>query len=290
MSVRVGVIPAAGLGRRFLPFTKAVPKELLPVGSQPAIQRIIDECLDAGIEHLIVVTSRNKPALEAYLHPSPGLVADLRAAGHTREADAVEQIGRDVDISVVYQDEPRGLGHAVGCAERLVGGRSFAVLLPDEIMEDASLLRRMIDVHGRTGGGVVGLHEVPEDQLHRYGVVEPGAGPDTDGVIPIRAMVEKPSGAPPSNLAIIGRYVLTPDIFGLLDRTAPGAGGEIQLTDALRAQAAAGPFHGVVNHRTRYDTGNPLGWFQAVVDTVFDDPEIGPAAREWLVRRLPNDR
>lgn len=290
MSVRVGVIPAAGLGRRFLPFTKAVPKELLPVGSQPAIQRIIDECLDAGIEHLIVVTSRNKPALEAYLHPSPGLVADLRAAGHTREADAVEQIGRDVDISVVYQDEPRGLGHAVGCAERLVGGRPFAVLLPDEIMDGASLLRTMIDVHGGTGGGVVGLQEVPDDQLHRYGIVAPAAAADSDGVIPIRTMVEKPQANAPSNLAIIGRYVLTPDVFDLLHRTAPGAGGEIQLTDALRAQAGAGPFHGVVNRCVRHDTGNPLGWFQAVVDTVFDDPEIGPDALEWLRRRLANER
>ena len=286
MHVRVGVIPAAGLGRRFLPFTKAVPKELLPVGSKPAIQRIIDECLDAGIEHLIVVTSRSKQALEAYLHPSPALVAELRAAGHPREAAAVEQIGREVDVSIVYQDEPLGLGHAVGCAERLVAGRSFAVLLPDEIMADASLLRTMIEVHARTGGGVVGLKAVPDDELNRYGIADPGGEPDAEGVVPIRTMVEKPSSGAPSNLAIIGRYVLTPDIFELLQATTPGAGGEIQLTDALRVQAGAGPFHGVVTDLTRHDTGNPLGWFQAVVDTVFDDPDIGPAAQSWLKRRL----
>ncbi len=286
MGISVAVIPAAGRGTRFLPFTKAVPKELLPVGSTPAIQCIVDECVDAGIDEIVVVTSRTKPSLGAYLTPSPDLVEELRAAGHAAEALAVEHLLRDVHVTTVYQDSPRGLGHAVACARQQVDGRPFAVLLPDEIMGDSSLLRSMVAVHQRLGGGVVGLKAVPADQVHRYGIIEPSGEVDGAGVVAVRSMVEKPRGNAPSNLAIIGRYVLSADIFDVIEHLPPGAQGEIQLTDAMRVQAEHGPFHGVLSDVTRHDTGTPLGWFQAVVDTILDDPEIGPRAAAWMRHRL----
>ncbi|PIE31373.1 MAG: UTP--glucose-1-phosphate uridylyltransferase [Ilumatobacter coccineus] len=265
MSVSAAVIPAAGLGTRFLPATKAVPKELMPIGDTPAIQIIIDEALGAGIDHIVVVSSRSKPAIEAYFAPDPGLVATLRESGKDEIADRVASIGVDWRVSIVYQDSPRGLGHAVGCARPVLGDEPFAVMLPDELMGDSSLLSSMIEVNRSTGGGAVGVLEVERDQVSSYGVVDP-AGPVVDGVIPVADLVEKPLvERAPSNYILIGRYVLTPDVFDRIENLTPGSGGELQLTDALRQQAADGPFSAAVSTTERYDTGNPVGFLDAAI-------------------------
>lgn len=283
MAVTTAIIPAAGMGTRFLPFTKSVPKELLPLGAVPAMQRILDECVAAGIDHVVIVTSHDKPALRSYFTESGGLIDTLRDADKHDAADAVSQIGSGLRISFAYQDEPLGLGHAVGCARQVIGAEDVAVLLPDEIMGDASQLRQMIEVCERTGGGVVALRQVPRDTVHRYGVVVPDGDIDADGVVRVVDMVEKPAVEDaPSELIIIGRYVLTADIFDRIAATAPGSGGEIQLTDALRAQAGSGPFHGLLSDVSRHDTGNPLGWFKAVVWAMASDPELGDEVRAYL--------
>jgi len=287
MRVHTAVVPAAGMGTRFLPATKAVPKELLPILDTPALQLIIDEAVGAGVDHMVIVTSHAKPAIEAYFQPAPEVIAKLRSSGRDGMADRLESIGRDVKVSFAYQDEPLGLGHAVGCAREAVGDEPFAVLLPDELMGSSALLDQMARLCERTEGSVVGLKEVPHAEVGAYGVIDPVGVPDADGVVAIRTMVEKPKPEDaPSDLIIIGRYVLTPDVFDEIDRVRPGAGGEIQLTDALRAQAVAGPFHGVIGTVQRHDTGNPLGWLTAVVDIALADPSIGPDLRSWLAARL----
>jgi UTP--glucose-1-phosphate uridylyltransferase len=287
MKVRTAVIPAAGLGTRFLPATKAVPKELLPIIDTPALQLIIDEAVGAGIDHIVIVTSHNKPAIEAYFEPSDDVVAKLRATGRHSMAQRLESIGRDVRVSFAYQDAPLGLGHAVGCAAGAVGDEPFAVMLPDELLGDASLLDQMARLCELSGGSVVGLKRVARGEVSSYGVIDPSTEVDATGVVGIRTMVEKPAVEDaPSNLIIIGRYVLTPDVFAEIERVQPGSGGEIQLTDALRAQAAKGPFHGIVSDIARYDTGNPLGWLSAVVDIALDDPTIGVEFSAFLRSRL----
>ena len=275
------------MGTRFLPATKAVPKELLPIIDTPALQLIIDEAVGAGIDHVVVVTSHAKPAIEAYFDEAPEVVAKLRSTGRHEVADHIERLGRDVRISFAYQDVAMGLGHAVGCARDAVGDEPFAVLLPDEIMGDSSLLNQMCDVCAATGGSVVGLKRVPMAEVSAYGVIDPSGPLAADGVVRIRTMVEKPPMADaPSDLIIIGRYVLTPDVFDKIERVQPGAGGEIQLTDALRMQAADGPFSGVLSSVRRYDTGNPLGWLTAVVELALDDERIGAEFRAWLQDRV----
>ena len=287
MLVRTAVIPAAGLGTRFLPATKAVPKELLPIIDTPALQLVIDEAVGAGIDHIVIVTNHNKPAIEAYFESSDEVLAKLRSTGRHEMADRLESIGRDVLVSFAYQDAPLGLGHAVGCAAGAVGDEPFAVMLPDELMGDSSLLDQMARLCESTGGSVVGLKRVPRDQVSSYGVIDPSTEFDDRGVIGIRTMVEKPSiDDAPSDLIIIGRYVLTPDVFDKIERLQPGAGGEIQLTDALKVQAATGPFHGVLSTIRRYDTGTPLGWLSAVVDIALDDPTIGDDFVAFLRDRL----
>jgi UTP--glucose-1-phosphate uridylyltransferase len=275
------------MGTRFLPATKAVPKELLPMIDTPALQLIIDEAVGAGIERVVVVTSHAKPAIEAYFADAPEVVAKLRSTGRHEVADHLERIGRDVEVIFAYQDEALGLGHAVGCGRDGVGDEPFAVLLPDEIMGDSSLLSQMCDVSAATGGSVVGLKHVPLAEVSAYGVIDPSGPLDEHGVVRIRTMVEKPPVAEaPSDLIIIGRYVLTPDVFEKIGRVQPGAGGEIQLTDALRMQAAEGPFHGVLSDIRRFDTGNPLGWLTAVVEMALEDERIGVPFRAWLRGRV----
>lgn len=287
MRVRTAVIPAAGLGTRFLPATKSVPKELLPIIDTPALQLIIEEAMGAGIDHVVVVTSRNKPAIEAYFDPQPEVIAKLRGSGREDVAERLLALGRGVRLSFAYQEEPLGLGHAVGSAREKVGDEPFAVLLPDELMGAPSFLDQMCRLCETTGGNVIGLKQVPRSEVGAYGVIDPIGAPDEAGVVRVRTMVEKPDPAvAPSDLIAIGRYVLTPAVFDEIDRVEPGAGGEIQLTDALNAQAARSPFHGVIGTVSRHDTGNPLGFLTAVVDRALGDPAIGPELREWLVARL----
>jgi UTP--glucose-1-phosphate uridylyltransferase len=283
MQVNSAVIPAAGAGTRFLPVTKAVPKELLPIGDTPAIQLIIDEAIGAGIEHIVVVSSRSKPAIERYFEPDDELVAMLREKGKDDIVERLQSIGRDWRVTITYQDNPRGLGHAVGCARQAVGDEPFAVLLPDELMGNSSLLAQMNGVCASSGGSVVGVKQVPRSEVSSYGVLDPAGPIDADGVIPVRDLVEKPAvDEAPSEYIIIGRYVLTPDVFDEIERLTPGAGGELQLTDALRAQAARSPFHGVLSPVERYDTGNPIGFLEAAIAFGLRDPEMGPDVRAYI--------
>ncbi len=283
MQVRSAVIPAAGMGTRFLPATKAVPKELFPIGDQPAIQLVIDEALGAGIDHIVIVSSRDKPAVEEYFEPNDALVAKLDADGKTELAERLRSIGRDWRVSIVYQDNPKGLGHAVGCAREAIGDEPFAVLLPDEIMGSSALLAQMNGVCAASGGSVVAVANVPREQVSSYGVIDPAGELTADGVIPVKDLVEKPSvDEAPSNFIITGRYVLTADAWGEIEALVPGRGGELQLTDALRAQAARAPFHAVVSDVSRHDTGNPLGFLTASIELGLTNPALRDDLRAFL--------
>ncbi len=283
MQVRSAVIPAAGLGTRFLPATKAVPKELFPIGDQPAIQVVIDEALGAGIDHIVIVSSRDKPAVEEYFAPNDELLAALEAKGKTETADRLRAIGRDWKVSIVYQDDPKGLGHAVGCAREAVGEEPFAVMLPDEMMSSSSLLAQMNGVCASTDGSVVAVLEVPRHQVSSYGVIDPAGPVSDDGVIAVKDLVEKPPvDEAPSNYILTGRYVLTADAWAEIEALTPGSGGELQLTDALRAQASRSPFHAVVADVGRYDTGNPLGFLTASIEMGLANPELGHDLRAFL--------
>ncbi len=288
MQVRSAVIPAAGMGTRFLPATKAIPKELMPIGDTPAIQIIIDEALGAGIEHIVVVSSRSKPAIARYFERDDALVEAMRAKGEDAIADRLASIGKDWRVTITYQDNPRGLGHAVGCARVAVGDEPFAVLLPDELMGDSSLLAHMNGVCASTGGSVVAVKQVPRDQVSSYGVLAPSGPMDDDGVIPVADLVEKPSvDEAPSDLILIGRYVLTPDVFDEIENLTPGRGGELQLTDALRAQAARSPFSGVLSRIARYDTGNPAGFLEAAIELALKNPALAGHVRAHLATLCP---
>jgi UTP--glucose-1-phosphate uridylyltransferase len=283
MQVRSAVIPAAGLGTRFLPATKAVPKELFPIGDQPAIQVVIDEALGAGIDHIVVVSSRSKPAVAEYFEPNEALLESLEASGKIETAERLRAIGRDWRVSIVYQDNPKGLGHAVGCAREAVGDEPFAVMLPDEIMSSSSLLAQMNGVCASTEGSVVAVAEVAREKVSSYGVIDPAGELSADGVIPVKDLVEKPPvDEAPSNFIITGRYVLTADAWTEIDALTPGRGGELQLTDALKAQAARAPFHAVVSDVGRFDTGNPLGFLTASIELGLANPELGADLRVFL--------
>lgn len=287
MAMRTAVIPAAGLGTRFLPATKSVPKELLPIFDTPAIQLVIDEAIGAGIEHVIVVSNRAKPAIESYLTPSSDTVDRVRRSGRADLADRLARIGTDVQVSVVYQDVPRGLGHAVGCARQAVGDESFAVLLPDELMGDESLLKALAKIHDATGNTAIGLKRVAKDQVSEYGCVGIKSEPDRNGVVEVTSVVEKPLPAnAPSDLVIIGRYVFGPHVFDDIDSLQPAENGEIQLTDALLMAAQSGSLSGIVSDIERHDTGSPRGWLEAVIELTLQRPDAGPSLEIWLRSRF----
>lgn len=280
------VIPAAGLGTRFLPATKAMPKEMLPVVDKPAIQYVVEEAVGAGLTDVLMITGRNKNALENHFDRVGELEATLEAKGDTEKLAKVEYSTGLADMHYVRQGDPLGLGHAVLRAHMHVGRQAFAVLLGDDIIDPRDpLLERMIDVHEERNTSVIALLEVDPAQAHLYGVatVEPTDDPD---VVRITDLVEKPApGTAPSNLAIIGRYVLRPEIFDILEHTAPGKGGEIQLTDALlelARQPENGGVYGVVFRGRRYDTGDRLDYIKAIVQLAVDRDDLGPELRPWL--------
>jgi UTP--glucose-1-phosphate uridylyltransferase len=281
------VIPAAGLGTRFLPVTKAVPKELLPIVDVPALQLVMDEAVAAGVDHIVVVSNVAKPAVAAYTTPDDAVVERVRASGRGDLADRLAAIGTDVKVTIVYQDAPRGLGHAVGCARSAVGNEPFAVLLPDEIMGDAAHLSLLASLTDERGVGSVGLMRVPRENVSAYGVITPSADSPADGPFSIVDVVEKPNAEDaPSDLIIIGRYVLTPAVFDALERITPHANGELQLTDALRLQTLESPLTGVINTSARYDTGTPFGWLTAVIDIALQRPDTAEPLQQWLRTRL----
>lgn len=280
--IRVAVIPAAGQGTRMLPATKAVPKELLPVLEQPALQLVIDEAVGAGVDHVVIVTSHHKPAIERYFEPNPDVEEALERQGRRALAERRRRFENDVRVSFVYQDEPLGLGHAIACAARVVGERPFFVLLPDELMADPSLLVELAAESSRTGRSAVALKRVPRDEVFRYGVVAP-VGPIDGSLVRFDRVVEKPTvNDAPSDLVIIGRYALDPSIFADLAALAPAPSGEIQLSDALSRQASFAPLSGLVSTIGRRDIGHPVGWLQAVVEAGLEHPEYGPAFAAWL--------
>ncbi|MFJ3307790.1 UTP--glucose-1-phosphate uridylyltransferase GalU [Streptomyces sp. NPDC086549] len=282
-TVRKAVVPAAGLGTRFLPATKATPKEMLPVVDKPAIQYVVEEAAAAGLDDILMVTGRHKRAIEDHFDSAFELEQTLAAKGDTVRLDAVRDPARLADIHHIRQGDPLGLGHAVLCARHHVGNQPFAVLLGDDLIDSReTLLSRMLDVRDRYTGSVVALMEVDPSQIHLYGcaAVEPT---DEAGVVRVTGLVEKPSPeAAPSTYAVIGRYVLDPAVFGVLERTAPGRGGEIQLTDALQELASDGTVHGVVFDGLRYDTGDKADYLRTVVRLACDRPDLGPGFVAWL--------
>jgi UTP--glucose-1-phosphate uridylyltransferase len=278
------VIPAAGLGTRFLPATKAVPKELLPVVDKPALQYIVEEAAAAGLTDVLLVTGRGKSSMVDHFDRRPDLEMQLEASGKT---DLLEAVRRPCELAAIHtsrQPEPLGLGHAVLCAAAHVGNQPFAVMLGDDLVDERDpLLPRMLDLQAQTGGIVVGLVEVPADRTSLYGIAT--ASPtDEEDVVAISGMVEKPDPhEAPSNLAVIGRYVLPGDIFDVLATTEPGRGGEIQLTDAIATMANTGtPVHGVLFRGRRYDTGDRQSYLRAVVQLASDREDLGPDFRKWL--------
>ncbi|MER6081954.1 UTP--glucose-1-phosphate uridylyltransferase GalU [Streptomyces sp. NPDC001833] len=281
--VRKAVVPAAGLGTRFLPATKATPKEMLPVVDKPAIQYVVEEAAKAGLDDILMVTGRHKRAIEDHFDHAFELEQALAAKGDTVRLDAVRDPARLADIHHIRQGDPLGLGHAVLCARHHVGDQPFAVLLGDDLIDAReTLLSQMLDVRDRHQGSVVALMEVDPSQVHLYGcaAVEPTG---EDGVVRVTGLVEKPSPEKaPSNYAVIGRYVLDPEVFDVLERTAPGRGGEIQLTDALQDLAAAGTVHGVVFDGLRYDTGDKADYLRTVVRLACERPDLGPEFTAWL--------
>lgn len=293
MTIRKAVIPAAGLGTRFLPATKSTPKEMLPVVDKPAIQYVVEEAARAGLDDVLMITGRGKRALEDHFDAMPELEANLEAKGDEGRLDLVRESVHLADIHYVRQGEARGLGHAVACAARHVGDEAFAVLLGDDLIDERDdLLTEMIAMQRTHGGSVIALLEVEPDQISLYGcaAVEPLDARDR---VRVTGLVEKPAVEDaPSNLAIIGRYVLHPAVFEVLARTAPGRGGEIQLTDALAELATMDPADGggvtgVVFRGRRYDTGDRLDYLKTVVRIAADRADLGPDLRAWLKEYVP---
>lgn len=277
--VRKAVFPVAGLGTRFLPATKAMPKEMLTVVDRPLIQHVVDEACAAGIEHFIFVTGRNKGAIEDHFDMQPELEGTLRARGKTAElkllSEALPEAG---SASFVRQQAPLGLGHAVWCARDIVGDEPFAVVLPDVLVQSPGkgCLAQMLDVYDKHGGNILAVEPVPDDELKSYGVVAVG---DADrNVFPVTGMVEKPApGIAPSNLTILGRYVLQPEIFGLLGEQEKGAGGEIQLTDSMLALLKSQSFYAVEYEGRAFDCGSKVGFLAANVAFALGRPDLRAA-------------
>ncbi|WP_052863139.1 UTP--glucose-1-phosphate uridylyltransferase GalU [Streptomyces niger] len=286
-SVRKAVVPAAGLGTRFLPATKATPKEMLPVVDKPAIQYVVEEAADAGLDDVLMITGRNKRAVEDHFDRAQELEEVLAAKGDADRLETVRGLARLARMHHVRQGAPLGLGHAVRCARDHVGDEPFAVLLGDDLIDPRdTLLTEMLKVHARTGGSVVALTEVDPSETHLYGCA--AVEPAEDGVLRVTGLVEKPApGEAPSNYAVIGRYVLDPAVFEVLERTAPGRGGEIQLTDAIQELAGrdgrqGGPVHAVLFRGRRYDTGDRASYLRTVVQLACARPDLGPGFRTWL--------
>ncbi|MGZ0713142.1 UTP--glucose-1-phosphate uridylyltransferase GalU (plasmid) [Coraliomargarita sp. W4R53] len=280
------VIPAAGLGTRFLPATKAMPKEMLPVVDKPAIQYVVEEATQAGIDDILIIIGRNKNNLSNHFDSVPELESNLLKKGDRERLKKVQESSDLADIHFVRQGEPRGLGHAVFRAKAHVGDSSFAVLLGDDLIDERDeLLTTMLAQHERTGAAIVALLEVDPDSISMYGAAAVEETETTD-FVKVTGLVEKPAKEDaPSNLAIIGRYVLPASIFDILERTEPGKGGEIQLTDALQEMAADpnGPgVYGVVFRGRRYDTGDRVDYIKAIVQLAADREDLGPELRPWF--------
>jgi UTP--glucose-1-phosphate uridylyltransferase len=286
-AITKAVIPAAGLGTRFLPATKSLPKEMLPIVDKPAIQYVVEEAVAAGLDDVLVITARGKDAIQDHFDRNVELERSLEERKKLDLLEEVRAVSEIADLSYAHQDEPLGLGHAVSVAREHVDDQAFAVLLPDDLLvDDAALLRAMLDAQVEHGGAVLALLEVPPDQISAYGSVraDPVGRTALGGdLMRVHEVVEKPAPEDaPSNLAVIGRYVLPPTIFDAIDRTPPGVGGEIQLTDAIAALLDEAPVHGVVFSSGRYDVGTKLGALLASLDLALARSDLAPRLRDHL--------
>ncbi|BAU98692.1 UTP--glucose-1-phosphate uridylyltransferase [Aurantimicrobium minutum] len=285
-NITKAVIPAAGLGTRFLPATKALPKEMLPVVDKPAIQYVVEEAVGAGLAHVLMITGRHKNALENHFDRAVELENLLIEKGDKDRLGVVAEATGLADLHYVRQGDPLGLGHAISKAETFVGNEPFAVLLGDDLIEaNSTLLTDMIEIANNQQANVVALMEVPESDVHKYGIVRPGNR--HDNVVEVSELVEKPSAeAAPSNFAVIGRYVLQPGVFEVLRNLKPGLGGEYQLTDALNEMAAhpelAGPVIGLVFEGRRFDTGDRLSYLKTIVELASERDDLGGEFTAWL--------
>ena len=283
--IRRAIFPAAGLGTRFLPATKAQPKEMLPLVDKPIIQYAVEEAIDSGIESLVIITGRGKNAIEDHFDVSYELEKTLEERGKSELLDCVRTVSEMAQIAYIRQKEALGLGHAVSMARDLVNNEPFAVLLGDDvIVGDVPCIRQMMDIYEKYQTSVVALMEVPEEETGRYGVIKGKPLPDGDGrLFDIEDMVEKPAkGTAPSNLAIIGRYILTPGIFAALEETGKGSGGEIQLTDGLRRLLTREKILAYKFKGKRHDAGDKLGFLQATVEFALKNEELGAEFKSYL--------
>ena len=281
--IKKAVIPAAGYGTRFLPATKATPKEMLPIVDKPTIQYIIEEALASGIKDILIITGHNKRSIEDHFDYNPELELNLREHGKDELLALVKEIG-DINLHYIRQKEPKGLGHAILCAKSFVGDEPFAVLLGDDVVynEEKPCLQQLLDVYDATGASVLGCQTVPQEKVSSYGIVASEATEDAR-IFKVNDMVEKPAvEEAPSRLAVLGRYVITPEIFAILEQTAPGRGGEIQLTDALKVLAKEQAMYAYDFVGRRYDVGDKQGYLEATVEYALRRPEL----REKFLRYL----
>lgn len=282
IKIKKAIIPAAGLGTRLLPATKAQPKEMLPIVDKPAIQYIVEEAIDAGIEDIIIVTGRNKRAIEDHFDKSFELETILESKGKKDYLDEVRAISKLGNIHYIRQGEALGLGHAIQCAKAFVGNEPFAVLLGDDIVRaEVPCIKQLIDVFEMTDAAVVGVQEVEEKEVEKYGVVAPRKR--NGNIMEVDSLVEKPPASEaPSRFAIMGRYILTPEIFELLEKQAPGAGGEIQLTDAINQLAQSKPVLACEFEGKRFDTGNKLNLIKATIEMALERPDLKEDLTDYL--------
>ena len=289
MKVRKAIIPAAGLGTRFLPATKAQPKEMLPIVDKPTIQYIVEEAIASGIEHILIVTGRNKRSIEDHFDKNLELEEALRKGQKEDLLQLVDDITNLVDIHYIRQKEPKGLGHAIYCARAFIGDEPFAVLLGDDIVYSKTpCLKQLIEVFNEYKTTILGCQFVPEDDVDKYGMVDGKL--IEDNVYKVKGLVEKPKKEEaPSNLAILGRYIITPRIFDHLANTKPGAGGEIQLTDALQALAKEEAMYAYNFEGVRYDVGNKLGYLKATVEFALRRDDLKDSFKEYLKSLMTSD-
>lgn len=280
--VRKAIIPAAGLGVRFLPATKAQPKEMLPIVDKPTIQYIVEEAIESGIDEILIITGRNKRAIEDHFDKSLELEVQLREKGKTALLELVQDISQLADLYYIRQKEPLGLGHAIYCARQFIGNEPFAVLLGDDIVRSwVPCLKQLMDLYEEVQSSIIAVMEVPEEDVSKYGILD--AAQERSGVYRINDLVEKPQAEKaPSRLAVMGRYIIDPRIFSILAETSPGAGGEIQLTDALRVLCREQPMYGLAFQGKRYDVGDKLGYLQATVEFALAQPDLAAGFREYL--------
>lgn len=286
MTIKKAIIPAAGLGTRFLPATKALPKEMLPIVDKPAIQYIVEEAIDSGIEDIIIVTGRHKRAIEDHFDKSVELEMMLEENGKNDLLKIVQTVSNLVDVHYIRQKQPLGLGHAVHCARKFIGHEPFALLLGDDIIDSTPpCLKQMIDLYDEAKTSIIAVQEVPRDEVNRYGIISPA---DKAGSFDyIEDLIEKPDvEQAPSNLAVIGRYIIEPEIFDILEKLPPGRGNEIQLTDALRVLNRNHRMVAFKQTGRRYDTGDKLGYIEATIEFALKRPDLAPELKSYLSKLM----